>query len=113
MGHINNCSISGWFETARISYLESLGSGVAGPAVPWVLASLHLDFLLETFYGSDVTAAITGVEVGNSSLTIDCEMTQRDRCTVRGRAVLVHFDEQTKQSSPIPDDFRQKIQQGV
>jgi acyl-CoA thioester hydrolase len=109
LGHINNASIAAWFEVARVNLLEHLVDRGAESAMLWVLASLQIDFVAETFYGSDVTATITGAKAGNSSLTVLCEMVQGGKPTVRGRAVLVHRDAGTKASSRIPDVIRQRL----
>jgi acyl-CoA thioester hydrolase len=109
LGHINNASIAAWFEVARVRFLESLGEDKPETASNWVLANIHIDFVRETFYGSDVEAVITGAEVGNSSFTVQCEMRQYGEITVRGRAVLVHRDPAGKQSTPVPDRVRRKV----
>ena len=70
LGHINNASIAAWFEVARIRFLESLGGEGSESARSWILASLQIDFIAETFYGSDVIATVTSATPGNSSLTI-------------------------------------------
>ena len=109
LGHINNASIAAWFEVARIRFLESLGQdGLAG-AMDWILASLQIDFVAETFYGADVTASITEAKVGNSSLTVVCEMTQGDMITARGKAVLVQVDRQTNKPVRVPDRLREEL----
>ena len=69
----------------------------------------QLDFLAETLYGTDVIADIIDARVGNSSLTVICAMSQEGRVTVRGSAVLVHMDHETKSSKRIPDELRQRI----
>ena len=112
LGHINNASIAAWFEVARITFLESLGDQTAAASFNWILASLKIDFIAETFYGTDVVATVTGATAGNSSLTIACEMTQGDKLTVRGTAVLVHMDAQTGKPSRIPDGLRQRLGDG-
>ena len=109
LGHINNASITAWFEVARVSYLESLGDKDPSAAKDWILASLQLDFLAETLYGADVIADIIDARVGNSSLTVICAMSQEGRVTVRGTAVLVHMDHESKSSKRIPDELRQRI----
>ena len=109
LGHINNASIAAWFEVARISFLESLGDQGAESAMSWVLASLQIDFIAETFYGSDVIATVTDARVGNSSLTVVCAMSQGGKLTVRGTAVLVHLDTRTKSPSRIPDGLRARL----
>ena len=109
LGHINNASIAAWFEVARVQFLESLGENKPETASDWVLANIHIDFVRETFYGSNVEAVITGAEVGNSSFTVRCEMSQAGNVTVRGRAVLVHRDPAAKKSTPVPDELRRKV----
>ena len=109
LGHINNAVIAAWFEVARASFLESLGDGDARSAEMWVLASPKIDFIAETFYGSDVTAHITGVRPGNSSLTVECEMSQGGRVTVRGTAVIVHLGQAGGSPTRISDARREKL----
>jgi acyl-CoA thioester hydrolase len=104
LGHINNVSLSGWFETARIRALESLGAGMG--LMNWVLASIKIDFQGETFYGSNVVATVTGMRPGNTSLTIDCQMTQDGRNTAFGRAIMVHLGGEGGSPAPIPDELR-------
>ena len=110
MGHINNAAIAAWFEVARISFLESLDQSGSAAGRNWVLASLKMDFVAETFYGGDVTAVIRGARVGNSSVTVDCEMRQNSAATVRGVAILVYFDLDSRQTRPVPDTLRQRIE---
>ena len=109
LGHINNASIAAWFEVLRVKFLESLGAEDPSAAKDWILASLQIDFVAETFYGTDVTARITEAKIGNSSLTMICAMEQGDKLTVRGSAVLVHRDAQSNKSSRIPDSLREQL----
>ena len=109
LGHINNASIAAWFEVARVNLLESLGDGRAESAQNWILASLHIDFVAETFYGTDVIATITTARPRNSSLTVECEMTQDGKLTVRGTAVLVFMDVEQKKPTRIPDEMRELL----
>ena len=109
LGHINNASIAAWFEVVRIRFLESVGQEDLIGAKDWVLASMQIDFVAETFYGTDVIASITETKIGNTSLTVVCEMTQGDKVTVKGKAVLVRLDEQTSMPARIPDSLREKL----
>ena len=109
LGHINNAAVAAWFEVVRIQWLESLLGRAVGSESSWVLASLKLDFIAETFYGEDVVARVVGAAAGNTSLTVDCEMLQGDRLTVRGTAVLVHLDFDNKQPQRLPDSLRSRL----
>lgn len=112
MGHINNASIAAWFEVLRVRYMEDRlqrgpGAGFDPSAgVGWILASVHIDYRGETFYGSDVTGRVTGVEIGNSSVKVIGEMEQDGRATMAGYAVLVFIDLATRRPVRVPDGVR-------
>lgn len=109
LGHINNATIAAWFEVVRVRFLESLVDRNPGILRQWILASVQIDFIGETFYGVDVTAKIVEATIGNSSFTLHTEMFQGDKQTVRGKAVLVHLDLASKSPARIPDDLRAKL----
>ncbi len=107
-GHISNTVIPAWFEIGRSEFLATLPPG----SRHWLTASVTVDYLLETFHTSDVTLRITGTEVGNSSLTVYCEMLQDGKVTVRGSSVLVYMSEDRSGSVRIPDEIRESLPQG-
>jgi acyl-CoA thioester hydrolase len=109
LGHINNATIVAWFEIVRVNFLEELQENDPAAAKRWILASLQVDFKAETFYGSDVIASITDASVGNSSFTVICEMTQGDKLTVLGKAVLVYMGAEATAPTRIPDSVRQQL----
>jgi acyl-CoA thioester hydrolase len=109
LGHINNASIAAWFEIVRMKFIDSLGGRESWQAAHWILASLQIDFVAETFFGTDVIARVTGAEVGNSSLKVLCEMHQEGKLTVKGRAVLVYLDLESKQPARVPDGLRRQL----
>ena len=109
LGHINNATIAAWFEVVRVRFLESMAEASPDIVKSWILASVQIDFVGETFYGADVTAKIVEASIGNSSFTLQCEMEQGGKQTVRGKAVLVHMDPQSKSPARIPDSLREKL----
>ncbi len=110
-GHISNVSIVGWFEAARTSLLTRVLADDISSQVQWMLANINVDYLAETHFGSDVTIVLDKVMVGNTSLTMDCVMTQEGRECVRGRAVLVNIDHASRSKQRISDELRRRIQQ--
>jgi acyl-CoA thioester hydrolase len=109
-GHISNVSIVGWFEAARTSLLTRVLADDVSSQVQWMLANVNIDYLAETYFGSDVTIVLDKVTVGNTSLIMDCVMTQEGRECVRGRAVLVNIDPSSRKKQPVSDELRRKIQ---
>ena len=108
-GHVSNVSIAGWFETARITFLEQLLPADMSPG-GWILASIKIDYVGETFLGAPVNAKVTRARAGRTSVTIECEMTQHGKPTVVGVAVLVHMDPQTRRPTPLPAELRAPIE---
>lgn len=109
LGHINNIAITAWFEVARVRFMEAIDATEKTAEKGWVLAHIAMDYVDETFYGTDVDVAITRAEVGNSSLTMHCEMRQDERLTVKGSAVLVRLDLDSKTKQRVPDSMREAI----
>ena len=108
-GHISNVTLAAWFEVLRTRILQEIEIRDGGVQISWLLASMGMDYVAETFYGSDVTLKLTDIEAGNSSLKFHCEMYQDDRLTVKAKAVLVHLDLATRKSQRIADDVRKRI----
>ena len=107
MGHINNVTITAWFEVLRVRYLESVMESTPATDKSWILASTNIDFVGETFYGDDVVAKMVDVTVGNTSITFKASMSQAGRQTMQGTAVLVHMDYAAHKPVRVPDDVRQ------
>ena len=109
LGHINNATIAAWFEVVRMRFLESLADSSEENVKSWILASVQIDFIAETFYGSDVTGKVVDVSIGNSSFTLHCEMWQGGEQTVRGKAVLVRMELESESPTRVPDELREKV----
>jgi len=110
LGHISNTVIPAWFEIGRTEFLSSIGAdSVGGRPRVWLTVSIQIDYLAETFYGSDVTVRMTGAKVGNTSLTLYGEMEQNGKVTMRGSTVLVHMAEGGGPER-VPDEVRAKLE---
>lgn len=111
LGHINNASIAAWLEVVRMGFIDSLSGEGPGPwlASNWIVASLQIDFVAETFFGSDVVGRVTAAKPGNTSLIVHCELTQGEKLTVKARAVLVFVDAETHAPARLPDALRARL----
>ena len=108
-GHISNVTIAGWFEAARTSLLSRVLADDISSQVQWMLANVNIDYLAETHFGSDVIVSLEKLVVGNTSLTMHCLMRQEGRECVRGKAVLVNIDPQTRGKRRISDELRGRL----
>lgn len=110
VGHINNTVIAVWFEELRACFLQYLQEGEDGlPMMNVTVATVTIDYLGETFFGSPVEAQLSSVEVGNTSMTLHCEMFQDGRQVVRASAVLVQWDSETRRPRRISDAYRKRL----
>ncbi len=106
LGHINNTAIAVWFEAGRVEYVDEMLRQSLGSAPSWVMATQTLDYLNESFFGSDVSMDLAVTRIGNSSFTVACRMYQNEKHTVKATAVLVFVDDATRRPSPIPEAIR-------
>jgi acyl-CoA thioester hydrolase len=112
LGHINNVSIAGWMEMGRTQLIRHLATtGAQVPPESWVVVSLSIEFVAETFYGEDVLLSVTDLQLGNTSMTIHCELRQSGRVTVRCKSVLVYRDPSTGDKKPLPQEIRARFPQ--
>ena len=109
LGHINNASIAAWLEIVRMKFIASLCIEDSYEAQRWILASLQIDFIAETFFGADVIGRVADAETGNTSLTVFCEMHQGGNLTVKAKAVLVFMDEKTRAPTRVPEFLRKHL----
>lgn len=109
-GHINNTTVSGWFETAREPLFEIFAPTLDPRALNLILARTEIDFIAQLHYGADVLIR-TGIErIGNSSFVVLHQAWQKDVLAARGKAVQVCFDHQTQKSTPLSAEYRQQLE---
>ncbi len=97
LGHINNTVLTMWFEGARDPIFKLFTPNLDTKAWRLILASIHVQFKAELFYGSPVELR-TGISmVGNSSFEVQQEAWQNGQCCALGKAVLVQYDFAAKQ----------------
>jgi acyl-CoA thioester hydrolase len=109
LGHINNASIAAWLEIVRMKFIASLCAEESYEAQSWILASLQIDFIAETFFGENVIGRVTDAKVGNTSLTVFCEMHQGGKLTVNAKAILVFMDDKTRAPTRVPEFLRKQL----
>ena len=71
-----------------MQFLESLGKDESRGRKNWILASLQIDFVAETFFGNDVMAG-DRVPGGQQFADVYLRNDAVGKLTVKGKAVLV------------------------
>lgn len=109
MGHVNNAVYATYMEEARTAYFDAvLDTSLA--AVNSALANLELDFRRPVELGDEVTVAVRVPELGTSSIPMEYEIRADGAVAAVGEAVQVTLDDETGESRPIPDEWREQIE---
>jgi acyl-CoA thioester hydrolase len=113
-GHVNNAKYLTYFEEARINYFND----IVDWAYNWekegvILARAEVDFIMPVHFRDDITIWTRCPRIGTKSFDLhyrmirfidDKEILMADCVTV-----MVAFDYNTKESVPVPEEWRKAI----
>jgi len=109
--HVNNTAYVVWAETVRCTYFdEVLGESLVGPC-GIILARTEFDYLHPLDYREEVVIGCRIPRIGHKSFDFIYEVWSASRNTMaaRGRTVMVAYNNETKTSIAIPDEWREAI----
>jgi acyl-CoA thioester hydrolase len=111
LGHINNTVLAVWFELGRNPIFRIFEPNLNLSYDHWTLIMAHTDydFVGELFFQYDIEIRTAISRIGAKSFTVYQEAWQEDRRCVKGNAVIVHYDFQKKESTPIPEDKKKLL----
>jgi acyl-CoA thioester hydrolase len=112
MGHINNAVYVTYLEVARQIYWARLDEGSDYRRVPFILAHVTIDFRSEALVSEVLEAGIRMDWVGTKSFAFAYQIWEKStrRTVAEARTVQVCYDYQAKQTLPVPDALRGKIE---
>lgn len=108
MGHVNNAVFMTYMESARLSYLESLGLG-QNPLRDLILARAEVDFRSPIELGEQVEVGVRTSRIGTKSFDLEHRLEADGRLAAEGTFVLVGYDYATGTSIEIPSDWRDRL----
>ncbi len=113
LGHINNTVLPVWFELARNPFFRIFQPDLKIDLKTWplIIAHINFDFLHELSIQYDVEIRSYVSYIGNKSFTTMHEAWQNGKLCTKGEAVLVHFDFNTKQTTPIPEHIKKQLEE--
>jgi len=109
LGHISNTVIPEWFESARDPVFKLFSPDLDPKSWKLILAKYEITFHAEIFYGADVLVKTGISHLGNSSFHVKQQVWQNNRMAAEGTTIMVHFNHDTKKSSPIPELIKNKL----
>ncbi|ADQ67061.1 thioesterase [Halogeometricum borinquense DSM 11551] len=109
VGHVNNAVYATYCEQARIDYFQD-ALKVEGSDVNTVLANVEINYRKPIEGLGELTIALGVSEVGNTSFEMEYELSFEDEVVATASSVQVVIDPETKEPAPIPNEWRERIE---
>ncbi|MFC7071789.1 acyl-CoA thioesterase [Halovenus rubra] len=110
-GHVNNAVYVTYLEEARVGYLGDV-LGVTEPeAVNAVIANLEIDYHRPVRDDTHVTVALRTLEPGEASIPMEYEIRADGAVAATAETVMVTVDFETGETQPLPDSWRDRIEE--
>ncbi len=116
MGHLNNVDFLRFFESARIAFHRRIldvadwTGGVAPDGFGIVVAELHASYRAPAYFDEELRTAVRPADIGRSAYRVEFETRAGERVIGDGHAVLVGYDYTRRESVPLPDDVRERLE---
>ena len=111
LGHINNTVPVVWFELARNPIIKMFDPSMelTRESFSLVIAHTDYDYVDHLHFKYEVEIRTWISRIGTKSFTSYHEAWQQGRLCVKGSAVMVHYDFNVEQSTPIPEDKKKLL----
>jgi len=112
MGHINNAVYVTYLEVARQVYWARLDENSDYRQVPFILASVHIDFRSEALVSERLEAGIRLEWIGNKSFAFTYRIWEKTsgRTVAEASTVQVCYDYEAKRTISVPEDLRRAVE---
>ncbi len=114
-GHVNNTVYLTYLESARLGYYQQVGIYHPDSRILTGMVVVHneIDYLAPIRFGQAVRVGLRVERTGTKSITFAFQIENEADGTpfARGKSVMVAYDNTTEQGVPIPDAWREQINQ--
>lgn len=109
LGHINNASITTWFEEGRQPIFRYFIPDLDPKKWNLIIARIEVDYLAQANYQGEITIKTAVEKIGNSSFQLYQEAFQEGTMIGKAKNFLVHFNYETQKSEAIPENIREEL----
>ena len=103
--HVNNVSISRYFESARVNIIRNLES----EKYSFVIVNFNINYIDQIFYPSKIKIGTYISSIGNKSITFDQALFVDDTCRASAKSILAYADIKESKSYKITEDIKLKL----
>ena len=106
MAHVNNAVFLTYLEQAR---LAGCGEANVQPLQDVILARTEIDFRSPVSQGEVVEIGVRSSRIGTKSFELEYELQAGGRVVAEAKSVLVGYDYEQAESTPIPERWRRRL----
>lgn len=108
-GHVNNAVYATFLEEGRARYYETV-LGLPLPEADTVISHLEIDYRAPIGVADNVSVTVDVPQLGSSSIPMEYEIVADETVVAAAETVQVVWDEATRTSRPIPEEWRTAIE---
>lgn len=112
LGHLNNAVYTQMMDIGKVAYFTAInGAPIEWGSVNLVVANINVNYLRQTTLYEPLEVVTRCHRIGTKSLVLHQQVVNSATGEVKadGYATMVSIDLKTKVTTPITDDWRQKI----
>ncbi|SDH01360.1 acyl-CoA thioesterase [Paraburkholderia phenazinium] len=110
MGHVSSPVYYDYLQHAYLSYMFDLLDLPRSEKLPHIMVKTQCEYVSPAFFGDNVTVKSSVIRFGTKSFDIEHLMEREDQSIVaRGLSTHVMFDYGSNATSPVPEEFKQKV----
>jgi acyl-CoA thioester hydrolase len=106
MAHVNNAVFLTYLEQARLAWF---GGADVQPLQDVILARTEIDFRSPVRQGEVVEIGVRSSRIGTKSFELEYELQAGGRVVAEAKSVLVGYDYDQAESTPIPERWRRRL----
>ena len=104
--HVNNVSISRYFESARVNIIRDLETEKCG----FVIVNFNINYISQIFYPSKIEIGSYISRIGNSSIEFNQAIFVNKLCKATAISILAYANIKESKSYKISNDMIKKLQ---
>jgi acyl-CoA thioester hydrolase len=109
-GHINNTVVPIWLEAGRNELFKLFTPDLSFENWRMVIVNINLDYVKQVYYGTDVIVKSWVKRIGNTSLVLYEEVSQKEHLCAKSTVTYVNFNFSTQMTESIPEHIRQELE---
>ena len=103
--HVNNVSISRYFESARVNIIRNLETD----KYSFVIVNFNINYIGQIFYPSKIIIGTYISRIGNKSITFDQALFVNNTCKASAKSILAYADIKESKSYKISKSIILKL----